>query len=89
MTKRLIFGSYVISGGCIWFSNKTSYSPTNKVMNTFWDMLKINSSYGKTVAVTNFVLAPALVPVHTITLSLLCGIDYGCGLFNRFKNNKD
>ncbi|GAG71972.1 unnamed protein product [marine sediment metagenome] len=86
--KSLIFCSYAISGGFIFASNRTSYHPQNEVLGTFYDMLKVDTSYGETVSLVNFVLAPALVPVYTVTLPLLCGLEYINSKFEPDKNKK-
>ena len=86
--KRLVFGSYAISGGFIYASNKTSYHPQNEILDTFYDMLKVDTSYGETVSLVNFILAPALVPVYIVTLPLICGLGYINSLKNKSDKNK-
>lgn len=71
MARRLILGSYAVAGGCILASNKTTYKPKDKIAQTYWDLLKRNTDYGKTTSTVFFIFSPALLPAFTLTLPLL------------------
>lgn len=81
--RRFILGSYSIAGGCVLASNTTNYQPKSDSLRTHWDFLKLDTTYGKTIATLFVGMAPALVPVYTMTLPLLAGFEYG------LKKNKE
>jgi hypothetical protein len=81
MAKRMIFGCYAAAAGCIAGSNLTNYQPTNEFIGTYWNLLKHNNNdysddTGKTLCIVFFTCAPALVPIFTITLPILAGMEH-------------
>ena len=68
MTKRIILGCYGIAGATILAINKTTYRPKDIVLDTYWEMLKIDKPYGKITTGICFGLAPAIVPVFAISI---------------------
>ena len=71
-----IIGSYGIAGSCIYLSNTTNYKPKNVINSTNWDLLKINSDYGRTTSTILFTLSPIFVPIICIDILLIHGYNY-------------
>lgn len=72
---KYILTSYLISGGLIFASNKDIYSPKSTILKHFWDLLKINTDYGKSVAYTFFIGSPVLIPVYSVTIPIIYEMD--------------
>ena len=74
MTIKYIFASYSIVGGLIYASNTTTYNPNDMALNTWWNLLKFDTSEGTTTASVSFVLSPLILPVYLITLPFIYSV---------------
>ena len=73
MSRYYIASSYVLSGACIYSSNIVNYQPKNSILNSHWNLLKVENSPFPQIA---FVLSPFLVPVFSIGLPISCVIHH-------------
>ena len=72
---KYIVSAYLISGSLIFASNKDLYSPKSTMLKHFWDLLKIDTHYGKSTAYTFLVFSPVLIPVYSLTIPIIYEMD--------------
>ncbi len=76
MAFRYIIGCYAVSAGCIITVNKITYQPQNAITGSMCNLLKLDTSYGKTFAGVSFVLSPFFIPGFGGSLLIVSVADY-------------
>ncbi len=88
MNTRLISRTYLVAIGVVSGTNILDYQPKNLLLNSFWNLLNINTNYGKTTSFITITFAPFLIPVFGISLPLLIIYEWSHSKFNQDKINE-
>jgi hypothetical protein len=89
MKSRLIIGAYLSASGVVAGTNILDYQPKNLLLNSFWNLLNINTNYGRTTAFITVAFAPFLIPVFGISLPLLRLYEWSHSKFNQDTHNQN
>lgn len=73
---KYILGTYAIGGVYVVGVNKFDYHPKSAILDTVWNLPRVDTSYGPTVAGITLILSPFLMPVYGITVPMLCTYEY-------------
>jgi len=66
--SKYILSTYAIGTSYVLGSNLTNYRPDNAVLDTFWNLPRVDYDNGKSIAAITLVGAPCMVPIYSVMI---------------------
>ncbi len=73
---KYILGTYAIGAVHVAGANKFDYHPKSGILDSFWNLPRVDTSYGQTMAGIIILFSPLLIPVYGMALPLLYVCEY-------------
>lgn len=81
---KLTLSTYGIGIGYVAGCNIIDYHPSSPILDSFWNLPKLDTDYGNTAAAVTVSLAPLIIPVYAVSLPIISGYEY---LYLKIKND--